>query len=160
MLLNAQTLNEHARQYGSKPFFNAVMPPGCLSRRSLRKWRWRLRMKTRELRMALKRLKWIPSSWQKPEAISSQRRPNPKLSICSLRSPANAETLFLSVLPAEIRLRIYEYFLSDPPVWGISGHAPSPAYALEYVRHYPINAMWRVPGRLRASTPSVYNPVS
>ena len=115
--------------------------------------RRRLREKYRNLKSKVKRSNWIPSHWQVPDALET-RAEHQKLSDLSIDRSGNPDSLFLRMLPLEIRLRIYGIVFSDPAL--LLEHqdtAPSEGESLKAINHHPINCLWRIPGRLVAKSP-------
>ena len=115
----------------------------------------RLRQKLRNIKRKIKALPWIPEYLQTPGSLSSRRYPTKNLSSSFLRNSSNSECPLLRLLPAEIRVKVFEYVLTDPSLtYGeLSSPEPSPFGTLESI-DCPVNCLWRIPGRLIAKPPS------
>ncbi|KAL9129639.1 MAG: hypothetical protein Q9217_001957 [Psora testacea] len=117
-------------------------------------------MKLRSLKSRLKRSKWTPIYWQTPEPLEL-RRHHQNLSNATICHTRNAQSLLLRALPFEIRLRIYEYVFSHPPLRYPLADSDQNAQVrgLLDASHFPINCIWRgrLPGRLIAQPPIQLN---
>ena len=112
----------------------------------------RFRQTIRKLRTKVKRIEWLPSQWQSPEALDSKRYPNPSLSTSFLDSQFKSESSFLHLLPLELRLRIYEFvFVDTPQDNDCSSECSNPV--VQALEQDSLSCLHRIPGRL-ASTKS------
>lgn len=120
----------------------------------------RLRRKIKSLKRRIKRSKWVPSYWQTPDRVASRQRHQNLSDISVTRHDGSAPTSLLT-LPVELRLLIYHHVFSTPSSSGMceNGDHEKDAPVLEHLTHYPINCLWRSPGRLIAKPPNVHSNV-
>ena len=120
---------------------------------SLDNSRGKVQQQLRKFRQKVKKIPWLPEHLQRPELLAPRRFPNANLSSSHVDNTSEHDQPLLFKLPAEIRLKIYEYVIAEPDDDHLDHLSFESTSVFHSITALPINCIWRVPGRLIAKPP-------